>query len=629
MRDDLERILLRGRQVLIDLGVLAIAFPLALLARYDFQPDGELLMWKGGLIVMTCVVLAAQAILGRMFGLYTARWSLGSFEELAALIGSSTCLLLVAVLTNLLPNFGGRLIPLGAVVGGVGGGFVLMAGSRYLHRALREYTAERDVGRGERVLIVGAGAAGTLIAREMLRNPGYGLNPVGFLDDDPLKQNLSTGRVRVLGRTDEMRRVAMATGANTVIIAIPSADAETTQRLVDLAEEAELKTQIVPHVLAIMNGSIPLEEIREVRIEDLLGREPIRTDTATAARYIAGKVVLVTGAGGSIGQELCRQLQGLNPERVVLLDHDETNLHHLELLLKGSAALQSPAIAIGDIRDRDRVRQLFAKWKPDVVFHAAAHKHLPLLEMHPSEGVKTNVLGTLLVAEAAIEHGTDRFIFVSTDKAAQPSSVLGASKRVGELIAHQLGLDSTVSFSAVRFGNVLGSRGSVVPVFQNQLAAGLPLTVTHPDVTRYFMTIEEACQLVIQAGAFSRSGEIYVLDMGQPVRIADLARRVAHLARPDRPPEIRYTGLRPGEKLHEDLFYLHEERLPSPHPKIFVTSSPEERLTDFWQSVKDLIEAAERNDDDAVRARLAEIVSGYNSAAPQEWALDELYPDGL
>lgn len=615
-------------KISIDLIAIAAAFPTALLGRFDFSLSAAS-EWGGGLVLMLAVAIVLQLVVGRLWGLYTGRWNYGSFEEFAALVGTAVCLTAGTMMIDVALTAERRPLPLGATAGGGVLAFIAMAGMRYIWRAWEEYSAGRRGRTGHRVLIAGAGDAGTLVAREMRRNPHYGLRPVGFVDDDPEKQNLRVAGTRVLGTTEEMHHAATTSRADSLLIAMPSGGPETVKRLTDLAAVVGLEPQIVPHVLAHVNGSVSLEDIRAVRVEDLLGREPVRTDLASMASYISGKTVLVTGAGGSIGQELCRQVQALNPFGIVLLDHDETNLHSLEMAIRGEALLQSPAIVIADIRDRERMRSVFAQWKPHVVLHAAAHKHLPLLELHPSEGVKTNVTATLNVAEAAIEHRTERFIFISTDKAAHPSSVLGATKRVGELLVQELGLNSPTIFTAVRFGNVLGSRGSVISVFEQQIDAGGPITVTHPDVTRYFMTIEEACQLVLQAGAFARAGEVFVLDMGEPMKIVELARKMAQFARPNEAIPIKFTGLRPGEKLHEDLFFEHEEHGASPHPKIFVSSTPTRQDPEFWDRARHLIEAADSNDDTAAVALLSDLVESYSPASPDSALLETVYPDGL
>src|SRR5713226_734657 len=418
-------------------------------------------------------------------------------------------------------------------------------------------------------LIVGAGEAGRIIARDLRKAPEFGLNPVGFVDDS-LRKHSVLG-MPVFGTLEELPDVCRRQSIDAVIIAIPSLPAPRIRRLAEAAAEVGLHVRYLPSFAAALERDTLITELRHLRISTLLGRDELRVVRTTSKAVVAGKRVLVTGAGGSIGSELCRQIKGFGPSALYLLDHDESNLHRLQMQLEGQALLDKNELIIADIRDAGRIHQIFRALRPEVVFHAAAHKHLPLLERHPCEGVKSNVLGTKTLVGAALESGVERFILISTDKAADPVSILGATKRIAEMIVQSRAGAST-RFASVRFGNVLGSRGSFLHVLSEQIENGEAVTVTHPEVTRFFMTVEEAVGLVIEAASMAEAGETFVLDMGEPVRIVDLVHTYAaqmHVV-PEKV-EIRFTGLRPGEKLYEDLFSKTEERIATAHPKIMAT----------------------------------------------------------
>jgi FlaA1/EpsC-like NDP-sugar epimerase len=392
------------------------------------------------------------------------------------------------------------------------------------------------------------------------------------LDDDPLKRNLSVRGVRVVGDRSALADVAKRTNAAALVIAVPTGDGALIRELSESARRIGLNVRVVPSVDELLDGKVHVRDLRAPTESDLLGRHAIETDLVAVSEYLQGRRVVVTGAGGSIGSELCRQIAAFHPERLVMIDRDESNLHAVQLSIEGRALLDSADLLLADIRDRRRIIQEMERIQPDVVFHAAALKHLPLLQTHPAEALKTNIWGTLSVLQAAAAAGASRFVNISTDKAANPCSALGYSKRIAEALTAHYGCNEAGRFLSVRFGNVLGSRGSVLTAFRAQLDAGQPLTVTDPEVTRYFMTVEEAVQLVIQAGAIGHNGEALVLDMGDPVRIADVARQLASSRSPEVP--IIFTGLRPGEKLHEDLFCGHEMPRPSEHELIRTVEVP-------------------------------------------------------
>lgn len=477
-----------------------------------------------------------------------------------------------------------------------------------------------------KTLLVGAGRAGTSLARDLYRVTSFGLRPIGFLDDDPVKQGRIFRGTPVLGTLDALEEVISQTGAEVVIIAIPSMSGVEIHALGRRAAAVGVRVRHLPPFLSALQREIAGSDMRNLQVSSLIGREEMPVVSRGAGEVIAGKRVLVTGAGGSIGSELCRQVNGFGPSELIMLDHDESNLHRLQLDLWSEASMDNDSVVVADIRDRERIHQIFRDHRPQVVFHAAALKHLPVLEKHPCEGVKSNVRGTENLVEAAIAHDAERFVLISTDKAANPTSVLGATKRLAELVLQTHSGSSTV-LSAVRFGNVLGSRGSLLHVIREQLASGCPVTVTHPDVTRFFMTIEEAVGLVLEAARMADGTATYVLDMGQPVKIVELVKNFALLLSiPD--VAIRFTGLRPGEKLAEELFGYGEEQSPTAHAGISMALPPM-RIADFRSELQQLYDAANHNRPDEVFAALHNLVPEYDPgpARAPELVSASLYPD--
>lgn len=467
--------------------------------------------------------------------------------------------------------------PLSVMVAEWLGAIMLIGGLRLALRLLQRHrvtTRYRHIER-KRVLIVGAGDAGEMVARQLMDHPEYGYLAVGFIDDDPRKRSRRIHGLSIIGGRDQIAQAVKSRGVEEIIIAIPSAPGSVVRGLVEQCRKAKLRFKIVPGIKDIIEGEVNLSQIREVELEDLLRRQPVVLNLDEISGYLAGKRVLVTGAGGSIGSELCRQVAGYGPKSLVLLGKGENSLYEIEYELSLSHRSLPVAAAVGDVGDRGRMRQVFGEHRPQVVFHAAAHKHVPMMEANPGEAVKNNVFGTKTVAEAAVWAGTERFVLISTDKAVNPTSVMGATKRLAEEVVASMASRGRTKFVTVRFGNVLGSRGSVVPLFKRQIAAGGPVTVTHPEVERYFMTIPEAVQLVIQAGAMGRGGEVFVLDMGKPVKIVDLARDLITLSglEPDVDIAIEFTGLRPGEKLYEELLTAEEGVNATKHAQIFVARS--------------------------------------------------------
>jgi FlaA1/EpsC-like NDP-sugar epimerase len=503
--------------------------------------------------------------------------------------------------------------PLSVMVAEWLGAIILIGGLRLGLRLLQRHrviTRYRHLER-KRVLIIGAGDAGEMVARQLLAHPEFGYQPVGFIDDDPRKQNRRIHGLPIIAGRDQIFQVVLERRVEEIIIAIPSAPGSVVRELVEQCRRAKLKFKIVPGIKDIIEGEVSLSQIREVELEDLLGRQPVSLNMDEISGYLTGKRVLVSGAGGSIGAELCRQIAGLGPERLVMLGKGENSLYEIEYELTHRFKGLPLIAAVGDVGDRARMEQIFGEYRPQVVFHAAAHKHVPLMEANPGEAVKNNVFGTKTLAEASIAAGVERFVFISTDKAVNPTSIMGATKRLAEDVLSALEAKGRTKFITVRFGNVLGSRGSVVPLFKRQIAAGGPVTVTHPEVERYFMTIPEAVQLVIQAGAMGRGGEIFVLDMGKPVKIVDLARDLIILSglEPETDISIEFTGLRPGEKLYEELMTAEEGVNATRHSQIFVA-----RARRFQPGQLDKI--LKRLENASRRGHHRQIVSALKSCLP-------------
>ena len=468
-----------------------------------------------------------------------------------------------------------------------------------------------------RVLVVGAGEAGHQVIDELDRNPEIGLRPVGLVDDDASKHGLKVGGCPVLGMCSEIPSLVKRHHIDRVIIAIPSADGGTVRRLAELGRRASVETMILPGMSELLSGSVSVERLRAIRVEDLLGRKQVTIDRALVASLLSGRRVLVTGGGGSIGSELCRQIASCRPSELIVLGRGENSLYDMGCELQGTYPELRHHLALADVRDRDRLNGVFGRFRPEIVYHAAAHKHVPLVEQNMEDGITNNVLGTCTLLDIALAHDVPRLVMVSTDKAVNPTSVMGATKRVAELLVQDAAVRSDQAYVAVRFGNVLGSRGSVVPLFERQIASGGPVTVTHPDMRRYFMTIPEAVELVLQAGALGLGGEVFVLDMGEPIRIEDLARDMIELSglEPGRDIKLEYTGLRPGEKLFEELFLDGEEYSRSDHEKIYVCRNggpcDEETSRCLRHSVEALCEAARFGDRASVHILLHTLVPEY------------------
>jgi FlaA1/EpsC-like NDP-sugar epimerase len=531
----------------------------AVLARYDFAPSRRALV---GTVIAVLLAVALQTAIGHTRQLYRGRLRFAGFDELRAV--ATTTAAATFALTALVILLSPHPIPPGLPALGGASALILMLGVRYVRRVQLSRRLRPDVRTAAPVVLFGSGKAAAHLVDSMLHDPKGRYLPVALIDDDPAKRHLSILGVPVLGNRDDIPGVLARCRAELLILAVSNADAALVREIRDVALAAGAAFKVVPSVSELMDNSVEVGDVREVQVTDLLGRHQVDTDLSTIGGYLTGKRVLVTGAGGSIGSELCRQIHHFRPAELMMLDRDETSLLAVQLSIDLQAGLDDPRVILADLRDADRIREIFRTRRPQVVFHAAALKHVALLQRYPIEAVKTNVLGTRNVLEAA--ESVERFVNISTDKAADPSNVLGYSKRITERLTAWTARRRPGTFLSVRFGNVLGSRGSVFTTFSTQIAEGGPVTVTHPEVTRYFMTTQEAVHLVIQAAAIGLDGEALVLEMGEPVRIAEVARQMVALAR--KPIPIEYIGLRPGEKLTETLFGAAEvDRRPF-HPLI-------------------------------------------------------------
>ena len=561
----LGRLQSRAAALLHDLLMIPVAWLGAYWLRFDFGDVPERYVHQA--LVALVLVVPLQAMVNWYFGLYRGVWRFASLPDLiriskALVVGVliSTMALFVVGLVNGMPRsvmFLYGLLLLGC-----------LTLPRFFYRWLKDH--HYRFRSAKRVLIVNAGKAGDMLARDMLRDPGQAYRPVAFVDDDRAKQGKEIQGIRVVGPYAAIPRVVKEMAIDVIMLAVPAANAVLMRYLVGLAEQCGVPFRTVPHLEELMSGQIRVQELRKVRIEDLLGREPINLDWPRIREGLTGRVIMVTGAGGSIGSELCQQIASLEPAALILLENSEYNLYRIELELREHFSELSLHAHLADITDAVACDRLFDKYHPQVVFHAAAYKHVPMLETQVREAVKNNILGTKVLAEAADRYGCSEFVLISTDKAVNPANVMGATKRVAEIYAQNLDAKSNTRFITVRFGNVLGSAGSVVPLFEKQISAGDPVTVTHPKMERYFMTVREACQLIMQASVLGEGGEIFVLNMGKPVNISRLAEELIRLSGKvlGRDVKIVYTGLRPGEKLYEELFHERELLMETGHEQI-------------------------------------------------------------
>jgi FlaA1/EpsC-like NDP-sugar epimerase len=525
------------------------------------------------LIISSIALLASHHLFAFIYRLYQKAWEYASVAEMMAIVRAVTFSIIVTGAVQFVVN-GNIYIRVLLVTWMLH--VILIGGSRFSWRMYRDYYMKAK-NEKKRALIIGAGSAGSMLVRQLIKSHDTDLEPIGFIDDDAKKQKLQIYGVTVLGGTKDIPSIVEKYNIENIIIAIPSLQKGQLQAVYQECSKTNAKTQIMPMIEDIVSGKVSVNQFRDVQVEDLLGREPVELDIKSISEKLTGKTILVTGAGGSIGSEICRQVSKFKPKKLLLLGHGENSIYTIDMEIRNKHIDEFEIIpVIADIQDRARIFEVMEIHKPDVVYHAAAHKHVPLMEYNPKEAVKNNVIGTKNVAEAADTFGVGTFVLVSSDKAVNPTNVMGSTKRIAEMVIQNLDKDSQTNFVAVRFGNVLGSRGSVIPLFKNQIQSGGPVTVTHPDMTRYFMTIPEASRLVMQAGALARGGEIFVLDMGEPVKIVDLARNLIKLSGYTIDEiGIKYAGIRPGEKMYEELLGENEVHGEAVFPKIFIGKTVE------------------------------------------------------
>ena len=612
MRSVIDRLLPYRRPVLWT--VHAVLVTLAYLLAFFVDGDFSVARLQWGLIFGTLpFVLLIRFSIFAWFHLFEGLWRYVSMRDIVAILKAVT-LGSLALSTTMVAVFGREfrrpvllldwLLCL-ALVGGV----------RLAVRAMRE-SARNGKPRGKRALVVGAGDAAEMLVREIDRNLELPYNVVGFVDDDPAKQRRRIHGKKVLGAIHRLAELCSVNEVHELLIAIPSATGQEMRRIIAACRAARVEFKTLPSLGELMEGPFTLTKVRRVNIEDLLRREPVRIDTSEIEKFLRGKRVLVTGAGGSIGSELCRQVARFGPGGLVLLDRSENGLFFVEMELRDTFPGIVLHPVVGDVTDESRMGVIFEEHRPHVVFHAAAHKHVPLMEANKADAVKNNVLGILVVAKAAERAGVEHFVMVSTDKAVRPTSVMGATKRLAEMYVQSLDSHTQTRFMTVRFGNVLGSEGSVLQVFQKQIESGGPVTITHPDMKRYFMTIPEASQLVLQAATQGKGGEIFVLDMGEPVRIVDLAKDLIALSGldPERDIEIKFVGPRPGEKIFEELMTAETRILPTPHEKIMVVETDPVEHGELERAIRELLQYAERGEEEALVSALKALVPDYESS---------------
>ena len=605
MSEMLEKLRTRSMAFVHDLIMIPWAWFIAYWLRFNLSNIPQPML--DHVLKALVVIIPMQAGVFWYFGLYRGVWRFASIPDLvrivkAVFVGLALCMITLFITTRLagvprsVPILYGLLL------------VIFLSGPRFLYRWIKEHRF--NLRSGQRVLIAGAGRAGEMLARDLLRNRQQAYQPIVFVDDDSMKRGKEIHGVRVVGACKQIPTLVKELAIDVIMIAIPSASSREMRRMVELCERARVPFRTVPKLDDLMSGQVKINELREVSIEDLLGREPISLDWKTIDAGLSQKTILVSGAGGSIGSELCRQIARLQPSRLILLENSEFNLYTIEMELRRDFQNLDLYSHLGDVRDENVVFRISELYRPQIIFHAAAYKHVPLLEREAREAIRNNVIGTRNMAQAASRFGCDEFVLISTDKAVNPTSIMGTSKRIAEIYCQNFNGLSSTRFITVRFGNVLASAGSVVPLFRKQIAAGGPVTVTHPKMERYFMTIPEACQLIMQAAVIGKGGEIFVLDMGEPVRISYLAEQMIRLSGkvPNEDIKIQYIGTRPGEKLYEELFHGRERLRPTDHNKILLARH---RVVD-WQILQRVLDemniACDQEDIETLMERMALLV---------------------
>ena len=612
--------------MLVDLLIVNFSYIFALLLRFEFEVNSNqfnqyFTVYADNIVPLTAAALIAFA----MVGIYTSIWRYAGSDELVK-IGIGSILASVFGLAFISIARPMTILPRSVYIISAMMMFVLVACTRYAYRFIRNLrhpgtfnTIFLNVGKKEligsnmtKVMIVGAGDAGASIIKEIKQHPEYNKKVAVAIDDDSRKIGKRISGVKIAADRSKIKTMARKKGIDEIIVAIPSANHKEIQNILNECNKTKCKIKVLPSLGELINGDVSVSHLRDVEIEDLLGRDPVKVNLREISGYLEEKIVLVTGGGGSIGSELCRQIARFRPRRIIAMDIYENTVFELANEMKSKYPQLEFEVVIGSVRSRERVHEVFEKYKPHVVFHAAAHKHVPLMEKNPKEAIKNNIIGTKNLIDMADEYSVSKFVLISTDKAVNPTNVMGATKRAGEMMLQEKSTHSRTSYTAVRFGNVLGSNGSVIPIFRKQIENGGPVTVTHPDITRYFMTIPEAVQLVIQAGAMADGGEIFVLDMGEPVRIMDLAENIIRLSGyiPRVDIDIEITGLRPGEKLYEELLLDEENMKKTAHQKIYV-----ERPLPIEPELNRLLSG---EDGITLEERIEEVVKGSDSEA-KEW----------
>ena len=605
---NIKELILRSRRLIvitIHLALVVLAYILAFYLRFDFKVDDN--YWH--IIGKTLpILIAIKMVIFGYFGLYSGLWRYAGIDDIWRILKAhvlATFVFIIAVMfIYTFAGFPRSVFVLDFIIS-----FCFIAGIRFANRLIREKLRPENIIKRKKALIVGAGEAGVMILRESRSNPKSNITIVGFIDDDRGKRGQRIQGVGILGSRSDISSVIEEYGVEEVIIAIPSAKGEVIRDIVTHCKASSVKIRIVPGLQKIISGEMEVKP-REIKPEDLLGRESVNIDEKEVEGYLSEKVVLVTGAGGSIGSALCRQIVKFNPKEILLLDHNENNVYYLGIEFLTKYRHIKFRTIIGDIRDVGLLKSVFSLYKPEIVFHAAAHKHVPLMEENPAAAIKNNIIGSRNLIYAANHYKVDRFIFISTDKAVNPTSVMGMTKRVVEMILQSKAKISKTKYMAVRFGNVLGSDGSVIPIFKKQIEEGGPITITHPEVKRYFMSISEAAQLVLQAGSMGKAGEIFILDMGEQIKILDLAKEMIILygLKPDEDIKIEYIGLRPGEKLYEETLLDSEKDKATKADKIYIAELDSFDSRVLRKKIDELEASANMMDSAEVVKKLQEII---------------------
>lgn len=604
--------------MVIDAILINLSYILAYCFRFNFDiPNEELVKFLDSAIMITIIYLVIYSI----FKLYKSLWSYASTDEF--LLGIVSCIIASLVTLGYTTILRERIPYSISILAGIFT-IILTLGFRICFRIYRRNirifsrTNKNDF---KRVMIIGAGAAGTMTIKEMKLHPEMRYKPVALIDDDGNKFGTNIGGVKVFGNRNSIEAIVAEEEVDIILLAIPSIDYKNKKAILNICKQAGCRVEIIPGIYELIDGKVSLKKIRDVSYEDLLGRPPVQLDTEGIEQYIKGRTVMITGGGGSIGSEICRQIAKFKPKEVVLFDIYENGVYELQQELRYSNIDINIKCVIASITDRIRLENTFKEYKPEVIFHAAAHKHVPLMEDNPAESVLNNVFGTLNLAEYADKYNVNRFVMISTDKAVNPTNIMGATKRLCEMIIQSMDKKSETEFVAVRFGNVLGSNGSVIPLFKKQIAQGGPVTVTHPEINRFFMTIPEASQLVLQAGAFAEGGEIFVLDMEDPVKIYDLACDLIKLSgfEPQVDIKVEFVGLRPGEKLYEEVLTEEEGLNKTVHEKIFIGRPTFDDLDTLKNNLAELKDIAEEESNEALINKMEELVPTYKRA-PQDMA---------